>query len=82
MTDCRFIIVRRGHFATYELLNRMFAGDPGVQIIWDRRIRERRQEIPTSEFAVLRRGDRRRRPPTQWSQLNYMHASDLPATVI
>jgi len=77
MTDPKFIIVRRGHFATYELLNRMFAGDPAVQIIWDRRIRERRQAATAAEYAVLRRGDRRRKPPSQWSLLNYMHASEL-----
>ena len=79
MTEQKFIIVRRGHFATFELLNRMFAGDAGVQIIWDRRIRERRQSAPTAEYAVLRRGDRRRKPPSQWLQLNYMHASELRA---
>ena len=39
----RLVVVRRGHFATFELLTRTFSDDPGVQIIWDRRIRERRQ---------------------------------------
>jgi hypothetical protein len=80
MTDSRFIIVRRGHFATFELLNRMFAGDPNVQIIWDRRIRERRQAAPPAEYAGLRKGDRRRKPPTQWALLNYMRASEFPAS--
>ena len=80
MTDSRLIIVRRGHFATFELLSRMFAGDTNVQIIWDRRIRERRQTAPNAEYASMRKGDRRRKPPTQWTLLNYMHASDLPVS--
>ena len=41
--DPRLVIVRRGHFATFELLSRTFADDPSVQIIWDRRMGERRQ---------------------------------------
>jgi hypothetical protein len=76
MSDQRLVVVRRGHFATFELLTRTFAGDPDVQIIWDRRMGERRQSAGSA--AQDRRGgkDRRRVPPTQWSQLNYMFAQD------
>lgn len=73
----RLIIVRRGHFATFELLNRTFSDDPGVQIIWDRRIRERRQSAEDAGQSDRRAGrDRRRKPPSQWSQLNYMFAAE------
>ena len=41
--DPRLVIVRRGHFATFELLSRTFADDPSVQIVWDRRMGERRR---------------------------------------
>ena len=77
MADPRLIVVRRGHFATFELLNRTFSDDPDVQIIWDRRMKERRQSAEGPGQPDRRGGhDRRRVPPTQWAQLNYMFASD------
>jgi hypothetical protein len=72
----RLVIVRRGHFATFELLTRTFADDPMVQIIWDRRIGERRQPGDGHGVSERRRSDRRRVPPLQWGQLNYMIATD------
>jgi hypothetical protein len=72
----RLVIVRRGHFATFELLTRTFADDPMVQIIWDRRLGERRQPGDGRGVAERRRTDRRRVPPMQWGQLNYMIATD------
>lgn len=74
--DPRFVIVRRGHFATFELLTRTFAGDPSVQIIWDRRMGERRQAEGGPGNGERRRSDRRRVPPMQWGQLNYMIAGE------
>ena len=70
----RLVIVRRGHFATFELLTRTFAGDSSVQIIWDRRIGERRLAADASADGERRHSDRRRVPPSQWGQLNYMIA--------
>jgi hypothetical protein len=70
--DLKFVIVRRGQFATFELLTHTFADDHGVQIIWDRRIGERRQAPRGPEDGERRRRDRRREPPSQWNLLNYM----------
>jgi hypothetical protein len=75
VADLRLVIVRRGHFATFELLTRAFVDDPSVQITWDRRIGERRQAEGRQESSERRRRDRRRMPPAQWSQMNYMIAS-------
>ena len=77
MGDPKLVIVRRGHFATFELLSRTFSEDPEVQIMWDRRKAERRRS-PYAAGGSERRsnGDRRRAPPMQWGQLNYMIASD------
>jgi hypothetical protein len=73
----RLVVVRRGHFATFELLTRTFSDDPGVRIIWDRRMGERRQSAGGRGDAERRRGsDRRRVPPSQWGQLNYMFAPE------
>ena len=80
MRDQRLVVVRRGHFATFELLTRTFAGDPGVQIIWDRRMGERRQSAGGPGQQDRRAGtDRRRVPPTEWSQLHYMFAPEPPS---
>lgn len=78
VVDPRLVIVRRGHFATFELLTRTFADDPSVQIVWDRRIGERRRasysDVPGD--GKRRLTDRRRMPPTQWGQLNYIIAGN------
>jgi hypothetical protein len=70
----KLVIVRRGHFATFELLTRSFADDPSVQIIWDRRMGERRQSPGGRGNGERRTSDRRRTPPPQWGQVNYMVA--------
>ncbi len=79
MVDPRLVIVRRGHFATFELLTRTFADDPTVQIIWDRRLGERRQSAGDAAPRNRRRCDRRRVPPSQWGQMNYMIATEASA---
>jgi hypothetical protein len=76
MAERRIVIVRRGHFATFELLTRTFAGDLSVQIMWDRRMGERRSAARGPADSERRRSDRRREPPSQWGQLNYMIAGD------
>jgi hypothetical protein len=79
--DSKLVVVRRGHFATFELLIRTFSDDPGVQIIWDRRMGERRKSINGRDPADRRTGsDRRRVPPSQWAQMHYMFASEGPPT--
>ena len=74
VAEPRLVIVRRGHFATFELLTRTFADDRSVLIIWDRRIGERRGAAEGLGDGERRRNDRRRMPPSQWDQLNYMIA--------
>lgn len=77
MGDPKLVIVRRGHFATFELLTRSFFNDPNVQIIWDRRMGERRRSADGPADGERRRStDRRRTPPPHWSQLSYMVAPD------
>jgi hypothetical protein len=80
VTEPKLVIVRRGHFATFELLTRTFADDPSVRIIWDRRLGERRSSSDGTD-RERRRTDRRRVPPSQWGQLNYMIAGTESATV-
>lgn len=77
MAAANVVIVRRGHFATFELLTRTFADDPSVQIMWDRRTGERRQNGDRRTDGERRQTDRRRVPPRQWAQLNYMIAGEI-----
>lgn len=77
MAVANVVIVRRGHFATFELLARTFADDPAVQIIWDRRSAERRQNGGRPLDSERRQSDRRRPAPKQWTQLNYMMAAEM-----
>lgn len=73
MGEPRLVIVRRGHFATFELLTRTFSGDHSVQVIWDRRMGERRQSTRGPIEGERRTSsDRRRVSPLQWGQHNYM----------
>jgi hypothetical protein len=75
----KLVIVRRGHFATYELLTRAFAGDAAVQVIWDRRGGERRQAPPEPGTDDRRLSDRRRTARTLWGPLDYMVATETSA---
>ena len=79
MGDAKLVIVRRGHFATYELLTRAFAGDATVQVIWDRRTGERRQTPRESLASDRRRSDRRRVARTLWGPLDYLVATEASA---
>jgi len=67
----QLVVVRKDEFATFELLCRVFAGDPDVRIVWDRRTAQRRRE-PQSTDAERRSGSDRRRVSKPWSQLNYV----------
>jgi hypothetical protein len=77
--EAKLVIVRRGHFATFELLTRTFAGDPSVQIIWDRRMGERRRTVGERGENDRRRRDRRRVPSSSWNHLDYIIATETTA---
>lgn len=72
-------IVQRGKFATFELLSRTFADNPNVRVVWDRRVRDRRQTA-APVAADQRRRDRRARPSASWDQCQYVvvNATDDP----
>ena len=67
----QLVVVRKDEFATFELLCRVFAGDPDVRVVWDRRGAERRRE-PQSTDAERRSGSDRRHVSKPWSDLNYV----------
>ena len=67
----RLVIVRRNEFATFARLAQTFANEPNVRLVWDRRIRDRRQssEPPAGE---RRRRDRRANATTTWGPDDYL----------
>ena len=52
-------IVGRQRRALYDSLRRTFDGDDTVQVVLDRRVRERRRRRPTRRAAERRRSERR-----------------------
>jgi DNA-binding NtrC family response regulator len=60
MTETRqLVIVRRNQFSTFMMLAQAFADEPGVRLIWDRRLRERRRAPASLDPEERRRRDRR-----------------------
>jgi hypothetical protein len=67
-----FAIVRRDKPEVYERLQQRFPDGSGVQVIWDRRFRERRQTLSFPE-RERRIRERRQIPPSSWT-LGYVIA--------
>jgi len=68
------VIVRRGETAVFERLKAQFAGVPNVQVVWDRRVRDRRVIIQDAENE-RRRGERRApADATMWTTRGYFLA--------
>jgi hypothetical protein len=73
MADRRqLVIVRRNQFPKFALLAQAFADEPGVRLIWDRRLREQRRERASSNRADRRRRDRRCDPSKTWGLNDYL----------
>jgi transcriptional regulator of acetoin/glycerol metabolism len=67
----RLVIVRRNEFATFARLAQTFANEPNVRLVWDRRIRDRRQSsVPAA--GERRRRDRRANATTTWGPDDYL----------
>ena len=70
----QLVIVQRGKFATFHLLAAAYADDPTVRLIWDRRVRARRETAsPVPEDR--RRQDRRDSPPPSWNHFQHVVVS-------
>jgi hypothetical protein len=73
MTDRRspyLAVVHRDYTEVFAFLQRHFAHD-SVEVLWDRRIDERRG-IRGGVAPERRRGDRRRPPPLTWTTLGML----------
>jgi hypothetical protein len=68
------VVVRRGETELFKTLLREFRDLPHVQVIWDRRRRERRAKRAGEPKAERRQRDRRARPPEMWNVEGYLLA--------
>ena len=71
------MIVRRGRVNTFQMLQREFADERPVTVIWDRRRADRRGTdgaIPTDARTggERRRGERRGVPPASWDAADFI----------
>jgi hypothetical protein len=66
-------VVSRRHPDLYEYLRERFASDPAVEVILDRRIGQRRQNVAVS-VTERRRAERRKRPEVEIELQNRSHA--------
>jgi hypothetical protein len=64
----RLIVVRRSEFEYFERLTQEFVTDPGVRVIWDRRVARRRR--PRSRVSTeQQQGERRASLAESWTAL-------------
>jgi hypothetical protein len=66
------VVVRRGETELFKTLEREFKEVSRVQVIWDRRSRERRTGRAQARGADRRGRDRRGRPPAIWEVQGYL----------
>jgi hypothetical protein len=68
------MVVQRGDHDRYRFLSSTF-GDRPVQVMWDRRVSDRRRSSDDPTHPAERRsGDRRHNPPTSWDNLGFLVA--------
>ena len=72
-------VVGRGNTARFRFLQEYLAGPGFVEVIWDRRVQERRN---AKEVGVIdrRSGDRRQPLPATWSALSFVLAPRQAST--
>jgi DNA-binding NtrC family response regulator len=81
MTETRqLVIVRQNQVATFAMLAQAFANEPGLRLICDRRLRDRRQSPTSLESEERRRRDRRCDPWKTWGQNDYVLVRVTEAT--
>jgi hypothetical protein len=70
--ESALIVVRAGAAARFATLERAFAPE-GVAVVWDRRVRDRRQREGDGRMPTeRRRRERRGQPPASWALLDFL----------
>jgi hypothetical protein len=66
----KLIIVQRSKIATFRRLKETFADDLNVEVVFERRVRERRQR--SNQRGPERRAQNRRRWSKAWNSRDYI----------
>ena len=66
------IVVKRGEFQRFDDLYKAFVPNGAADVVWDRRLRERRKAKPPSEVQERRQSDRRSTQPVSWTGLSFV----------
>jgi hypothetical protein len=74
-SDRFFAVVRRDEAEIYQSLQHSFVDELAlVEVIWDRRVAQRRAKPQGGVEAERRRGERRRPLPPTWTTLGFVIA--------
>jgi hypothetical protein len=65
------IVVRTGAVDRFAALRAAFAPE-GVEVVWDRRVGERRRSSESGAGSERRRRDRRGSEPSSWTLLDFL----------
>lgn len=79
------VVVRRDRPDALTRLQERFRDDPGVRVVQDRRLGDRRGSWPTLGYPSQRRGERRR--PRMWTPVGFLvlrerGAEPIPAVTV
>ena len=66
------IVVKRGEFQRFDDLYKVFVPNGAADVVWDRRLRERRKTKPPSDVQERRQNDRRHTQPVSWTGLGFV----------
>jgi hypothetical protein len=73
--DRFFAVVRRGETEIYQTLQQTFAEELDLmEVLWDRRVAERRAKRQGGVEPERRQGERRRSLPPTWATLGFVIA--------
>jgi hypothetical protein len=66
------IVVKRGEFQRFDDLYKAFVPNGAADVVWDRRIRDRRKGKGTAEGQERRLATRRGPHPVSWTGLGFV----------
>ena len=66
------IVVKRGEFQRFDDLYKAFVPNGAADVVWDRRLRERRKTKLPSDVQERRHSERRNAQPLSWTGLSFV----------
>lgn len=78
MEEDRYFVVRRQDERTLGTLHEAFTEKRGIPVLWDRRVRERRQVLDRRKWKPSpgrRQAERRGPPPTSWTERGFIYVA-------